>query len=80
MSTAKRDKVLKLTKDFYNENKGKNAVLCVLKEGEYISAHIEGTDLSIADMLANVMLDSPKFYEMCEFAIKNIKEHKKNEN
>ena len=80
MSTAKRDKVLKLTKDFYNENKGKNAVLCVLKEGEYISAHIEGKDLSIADMLANVMLDSPKFYEMCLEAIDNVKKYKKNEN
>lgn len=79
MRTAKRDKIFKLTKEFFNENR-KNAVVCVLKEGERISAHIEGTELEIADILASVMLDSPKFYEMCKFAIKNIKEHKKNEN
>lgn len=79
MRTAKIDKIFKLTKEFFNENR-KNAVVCVLKEGERISAHIEGTELEIADILANVMLDSPKFYEMCKFAIKNIKEHKKNEN
>lgn len=80
MSTAKRDKVLKLTKDFHNENKSKNSVICVLKEGEDISAHIEGIDISIADMLANVMLDSPRFYEMCLYAIDNVKKYKKNEN
>lgn len=79
MRTAKIDKIFKLTKEFFNENR-KNAVVCVLKEGERISAHIEGTELEIADILANVMLDSPWFYEMCKLAIKNIKEHKKNEN
>ena len=79
MRSAKNDKIFKLSKEFFNENR-KNAVVCVLKEGERISAHIEGTELEIADILATVMLSCPQFYEMCKLAIKNIKEHKKNEN